>query len=251
MSTFLAFRSAAVSLSRPRRILKLNVLPLLVRGMKEKRKYPKNHQIEQEIVQLKDKDGTLHHAQKLSKILEDVDLSTHIVRLVSPHPPIVQIFSIMEDKMKQLEHKATKKVERQKRHIVNKEAQLSWFTAGQDLEHKLSKIREDLEKGDVRVDVFFNPKAKVRNPTPLEMTEQLDEAAKRMEGVGVEWREREFTRGIARISFQSTVKKEKLLPTEEEVRKLAQEEVERRKKQALRKKQKEEEKLGSGGPTST
>lgn len=245
MSIFLAFRMATASLSRPQRILTRNVLPLLLRGMKEKRNYPKNRQIEHEIVQVKDADGTLHHAQKLNNILESIDLSTHLVRLISHHPPIVRIFTIMEDKMRQLEHRATKKAQRQKRHILNKEAQISWFTAGQDFEHKIAKIREDLEKGDVRIDVFFNPKAKTRNPAPHEMTEQLDEVAKRMEGVGVEWREREIKRGIARMSFQSTVKKEKLLPTEEEVREMAKEEVERREKQALKKKQKEEEKLRS------
>ena len=157
--------------------------------------------------------------------------------------------------MRQLSHKAGKKAEKQKQsrgHILTKEIQLSWFTSGQDLEHRLSKIREELEKGNVRVDVILNPKAKVRNPTGLEMDEQLDEIARRVEDVGMEWRERDRRRGSATIFFQSTVKREPIQRlTEEEIRKRAQEELEERQKQLQKKKRREDERLQSELSDST
>jgi len=208
--------------------------------MKDARSHPKNGQIPYDIIQVKDSDGTLHHAQKLTKLLESVDTTTHVVRLISHDPPIVRVLSQMEDKIRKVSMKARRKVREEKRHILNKEAQMSWFTAPQDFEHKVHKIREDLEKGDVRVDIIFNPKPKVRGPTREEMMEQLAEVTNKLSDVSVEWREKEFLRGTARMFLQSTVKKERLLPTQEEVEEMAKEDVERQERQLQRKKKKEQ-----------
>ncbi|KAF9558226.1 hypothetical protein CPC08DRAFT_709773 [Agrocybe pediades] len=246
MSSFLAFRKAAFAVLRPQHIGTVSrsaLSPLFqqqTRTLKETRTHPKNAQIPYDIVQVKDADGTLHHAQKLTKVLEGVDTATHVVRLISHEPPIVRVLTQIEDKTHILAMKARKKVREEKRHILNKEAQLSWFTAPQDFEHKIQKIYEDLEKGDIRVDVVFNPKPKVRNPTRAEMLEQLAEVQQKLSAVSVEWREREFIRGTARMFLQSTVKKEKLLPTQEEVAEKAKEDLERAQRQLLRKKRKEE-----------
>ncbi|KDR74499.1 hypothetical protein GALMADRAFT_250477 [Galerina marginata CBS 339.88] len=242
MSAFLAFRTAVVSVLGSTRVQPIarDVVPLLVRGLKSARTHPKNGQIPYQFVQLQDANGTLHHAEKLTKILDTVDHSTHILRLISHDPPVVQILAHLDDKMQKLERKATRKANEERKHVVNKEAQLTWFTADQDFDHKVVKVREDLEKGDVRIDVVFNPKAGVRNPTKDEMLEHLDEVARRVADVANEWREREFRRGSARVSFQSTVKKEKLLPTQEEMKEMAKEAVKKRERQLSRQKQKEE-----------
>lgn len=219
------------------------ILSTSVRHMSMKyRSHPKNHQIPFEIVQLEDADGTLHHPHKLSKILETIDTDTHVVRLTSSSPPIVHVFTHAEDKARKVEVKAERKATETKRHIVNKESQMTWHTSGADFDHKVAKIHDDLSKGDVRMDVVFNPKPRVRNPLYPVMMEKVDQVMTRIADVGVEWRERDFKKGSLRLFVQSTVKKEKFkLPTQHEVEEIAHDETERQERQALRKKKREEE----------
>ena len=121
MSAFLAFRNAAVTVLRPHYVHRLSqTLLTSSRGMgrwvkndilatqgtlkSEKKKvvkeqpkprekttaqHPKNGDIPHELVQVASADGTMHHPQRLSHILDSVDLSTHVVRLVSHRPPVV------------------------------------------------------------------------------------------------------------------------------------------------------------------
>lgn len=248
MSAFIAFRTAAVSILRPHAASKLT-LPIFsalvkttVRGIV--RSHPKNKQIPFEIVQLQDADGTIHHPHKLSKILEDVDLDTHVVRLISQEPPIVRVFTLMEDKLRKLEAKTERKARETKRHILSKEITMSWFTTGQDLEFKINKIHDDLSKGDIRLEVVFNPKPNIDNPSPKDMRQLVNEVVKRTADVSVEWRERDFIRGSTKLFLQSTVKKDiRQLPTQQELEEMAKEEVKRQERQALRKKQKHKDKV--------
>lgn len=249
MSAFIAFRKAAVAVLRPSHAYKLpqsvytSILSTSVRNMSVTgRSHPKNNQIPYDVVQVKDADGTLHHAHKLSKILESMDLDTHVLRLITHDPPIVRIFTHAEDMARKLEFKAQKKAVGGKRHIINKEAHMTWHTAGADFDFKVAKIHEELSKGDVRMTLFFNPKPRVRNPPYPAMMAKADEAMKKLTDVGIEWRERDFNNGILKVHMQSTVKKTKLqLPTQHEVEEIAHDITERHERQALRKKRKAEE----------
>ncbi|KAH9482998.1 hypothetical protein JR316_0005098 [Psilocybe cubensis] len=249
MSTFIAFRKAAAALLRPsdaRKLPKLVYTSLWSTSIRNisvaNRAHPKNNQIPYDVVQLKDADGTLHHAQKLSKILESMDLNTHVLRLIAHDPPIVRKFTYAEDLARKLESKAQKKAVGSKRQLVIKEAHMSWHTAGADFDMKVGKIRDELLKGDVRMTIVFNPKPRVRNPPYPAMIAKADEAVNKVIDVGIEWRERDFNNGILKVYLQSTVKKAKLqLLTQHEVEEVAHDISERHEKQALRRKRKEEE----------
>lgn len=248
MSAFLAFRTAVVSVLRPRNVHRITqdlvtinttspMFQTAIRGTK--RSHPKNGQIPYEVVQVLDPDGTMHHPTRLTKLLESIDPTTHLVRLIEHHPPTVQILTQLEEKMRKLQTKAEKKVSESKRRIANKEAQLSWFTSGMDLEHKLAKAKAELQKGDVRLDVVFNPKRGVRNPTRDEMLRYMQEVVDALADVGNEWREREFRGGSVRLFLQSTVRKNtKALPTQDEIQELAREERKRVERQVQKLKRK-------------
>jgi translation initiation factor IF-3 len=181
----------------------------------------------------------MHHPTRLTKLLESIDPTTHLIRLIEHHPPTVQILTQLEEKMRKLQTKAEKKVSESKRRIANKEAQFSWSTSGMDFEHKLAKARAELQKGDVRLDVVFNPKQGVKNPTRDEMLQHIQGVVDALADVSGEWRERDFRRGSAKVFLQSTVQKNtKALPTQDEIQELAREERKRVERQVQKLKQK-------------
>jgi hypothetical protein len=188
--------------------------------------YPKNHHIEHEIVQILDSEGNLSDHQTLSSILASVNLDTHVVRLVSPFPPTVVIASKIEEKMRRLEKKAGKKLVEERRKLVIKERQLTWVTSGPDLQHKLQSIRDDLEKGNARLDIQFLPKFGVPNPSLPEMNERLDDVIAMFEDVANEWKDRTFSKGGATLFLQSKKKRNITMPTKEELEEVAKQKLE-------------------------
>lgn len=239
MSAFLAFRSAAVSVLRPATTRTLGApldglttSPLFqttIRGLKE-RSHPKNLQIPYEVVQLQDADGTLHHPHKLVKIMEGVDTTTHVMRLVSEHPPVVRVLTRVEDEMARIERKLSKKIQQGKRGraVETMEVRLTWVTSGGDFEHKLAKARAELEDGGRRVELQFGGKKGLRWPTREEQDEVLQEVVDRLADVGSEWRAREFKGGAVRVCLQPVVQKAR-------VQALSQDEIEALAKEKLKK----------------
>lgn len=265
MSAFLAFRNAAVTVLRPHCARGLSqILPASSRSMgrwvkndvlatqgtlkPEKKKavketpkprekttaqHPKNGDIPHDLVQVASADGTTHQPQRLSHILDSVDLTTHVVRLVSHRPPVIRILTRLEDKMNQLASKAAKKVEGAQR-VESTTVQLTWLTSGADYEHKLAKAREELEKGGARVEVLFKTKPRVRYPSRPEMEEQMAQVAAALEESGTEWKARVIEKGRAYLYFQSlTQKARKILPTREEIAAKAKEALELAERHAL------------------
>jgi translation initiation factor IF-3 len=237
MSAFLAFRSAAVSVLRPRttrplggQLDGLTTSPLFqttVRGLKE-RSHPKNLQIPHGVVQVQDADGTLHHPHKLVKIMEGVDTTTHVVRLVSEHPPTVRILTRVEDEMARIERKLEKKIQEGKkgRAVETMEVRFKWITSGGDFEHKLAKARAELEDGGRRVELSFGAKKNAKWPTMEEQSEVLQNVVDRLADVGTEWRAREFKAGAVRVSLQPVTQKAKLQTlTQDEIEALAKEKL--------------------------
>jgi len=128
--------------------------------------------------------------------------------------------------MRRLEKKAGKKLVAERRKLVVKERQLTWVTAGSDLQHKLESIRDDLEKGNARLDIQFLPKAGVRSPPLEEMEKRLDEVTAMFEDISNEWKERTFRRGGATLFLQSKVKRKITMPTKEELEEVAKQKLE-------------------------
>ena len=235
MSTFLAFRIVAASVLCPQHLhrpatellLKSSMYQLSKRGMKKERTFPTGAQIPYKLVQVQEADGTLHDPRELPDILNSVDRKTHIVRLVSHEPPIVRILSQLEDQTMKLERKAEKKLKERNR-VETKEMQFTWLTSDADFEHKMSKARQELEKGNIRVDFHFTPKKGVRAPPLIEMEEQIQKMVDSFEDVSKEWKQREFFNGQAKMYLHSTVKVEKVMPTKDELEQVARNKLERR-----------------------
>ncbi|TFK43088.1 hypothetical protein BDQ12DRAFT_642483 [Crucibulum laeve] len=242
MSAFLAFRSAAVSVLKPKTLGRPN-LPLpcsrlpqtVVRynqtSAEEFKKYTKNEKIKYPVVKLVDPEtGRLTEPRRLVDIIASIDKSTHFVELVTvDNGPIVKIVSKKEAFLKRHVAKVQAKLVTQRN--VQKEMQITWGTEPGDLAHKLAKVRQELEKGH-RVDLAFAPKKKRKLPTPEEMKERLEEIVESFADVSKEWKEREFRNNVAAIFLQSTmpVQPPTVQPTRKKLAKL--ERLEQKNKEA-------------------
>ena len=207
MNTFLAFRMATASILRTCARHHANVLKLPfqahTRGIVSS--HPKNRHIKHEIVQILNS-GELSEPQTLSSILESVNLDTHVVRLYSSDPPTVVVSSKIEEKVRRLEKKAGEKLAMERQKVVTKERQLTWFTDGSDLQYKLQSIRDDLERGNVRLDIQFLGKAGLKSPPYEEMMKRLDAVTEMFKDISNEWKEKEIGRKkIGRASCRERV----------------------------------------------
>lgn len=128
--------------------------------------------------------------------------------------------------MRRLEKKAGKKLVEERRKLVFKERQLTWLTSGPDLQHKLHSIRDDLEKGNARLDIQFLPKLGVKNPSFPEMNKRLNDVIAMFEDVANEWKRRTFSRGGATLFLQSKNKRNIEMPTKEELEEVAKQKLE-------------------------
>ncbi|KAF9476474.1 hypothetical protein BDN70DRAFT_171335 [Pholiota conissans] len=266
MSAFLAFRSAAVSVLRPRRahhfpqttssfFKQYSTKHELIQAAKQRKKvkelemeerkknkprpatkpkvfakHPKNNDIPHAFVQVIGADGQLDSTPRpLIRLLDSVNHETHVVRLVTHEPPLVRVLTHLEDKMNQLATKAEKKAAKGQKGMDTTVIQLTWHTADADYEHKISKAKEELEKGSMRVEILFKNKPRVRYPSKEEMQEEMDQVAHALSEVGQEWRTREIQRGVAKVFIQSrTQKAVKILPTKEEIEAQAKEALTKR-----------------------
>ena len=189
--------------------------------------YPKNHHIKHEIVQILNSEGDLSEHQTLSSVLASLNLDTHVVRLVSSDPPTVIVASKIEEKIRRLEKKAGEKVVMERRKLISKERQLTWFTEGSDLLYKLQSIRDDLERGNIRLDIQILGKAGIKSPPQGEMMMRLDEVAEMFKDISNEWKKRTFdTKGGATLFLQSTNKKNITLPSKKELEEVARQKIE-------------------------
>jgi translation initiation factor IF-3 len=215
MNTFL-FRKATASILRPypRRYAVLR-LPFQVHIRNVASAHPKNHRIKHETVRILNPNGHVSEHQKLSSILASINLDTHVVRLVSSNPPTVTVSTKIEEKVRKIEKKAEAKVSMGRGKMVTKELLLTWFTEGSDLQYKLERVRDDLEKGNVRAEIQFLGKAGLRSPPRREMVEQLNKVAAVLANISTEWKERTINGRDATIYLQS--KNRIAGPTKEEL----------------------------------
>ncbi|KAG5639146.1 hypothetical protein H0H81_006405 [Sphagnurus paluster] len=205
MSSFIAFRTAALSVLRPRAHHTPCLHLLQTRGARQdaSRKPPRDEEIEHRMVQLVDPEtGRLMDPMPLSTLLASLDRRKQFVELVSLKPaPLVKIFSKAE--VTQREHEAESKARAAARRVAQKEIQMTWSAAPGDLEHKLGKVRQELEVG-ARVDLVFTRK---KNQAPLkmdEMKERAQEVVDSLADISKEWKEREVHQNMTAIFLQGT-----------------------------------------------
>ena len=80
---------------------------------------------------------------------------------------------------------------------------MTWGVADADLEHKLDKVREEIEKGH-RVNLVIAPKSQQPIPPRPEMEERVQHILDNLKDVAKEWQERTFERRTAIIRLQKS-----------------------------------------------
>ena len=176
------------------------------------------------MVQILNSEGDLSEPQTLTSIMASVNLDTHVVRLVSSDPPTVVVASKVEEKVRKLEKKAGERLAMERRKVVTKERQLTWFTEGSDLQFKLQSIRDDLERGNIRLDIQFLGKAGLKSPPREEMVKRLVKVAAMFKDISNEWKEKSFDGRSATLYLQSINKS--AFPTKEELEEVAKQKIE-------------------------
>lgn len=90
------------------------------------------------------------------------------------------------------------------------EIQVGWNMASQDVEHKMKKVREGIERG-MRVElVLATRQGKEASVSPEEMGRKTREMVSMVEDVAREWRPRNMNRRVTVVYLQS---KQRALPT--------------------------------------
>ena len=128
--------------------------------------------------------------------------------------------------------------------MVTKERQLTWFTDGSDLQYKLQSIRDDLERGNVRLDIQFLGKAGLKSPPYEEMMKRLDAVTEMFKDISNEWKEKEIGRKNATLFLQSTNKI--VLPTKQELEEVAKRKLEGRLDRVQNRRKRKEDKIRPG-----
>ncbi|KAF8727168.1 hypothetical protein AX14_007536 [Amanita brunnescens Koide BX004] len=233
MSTFLAFRTAVITLKQrvppipalsrpisassplsaandtpPKAPTKFNKNAfLLAQAQKAEQPKPrkndgplKNEKIPYRTVQI-NHNGRLSAPTTVRRILALLDRSGYYILLISHQPPIVRIVNTEEEYRRKKEEHEKAKLSKAKRD--HKEIQLSWVTSGADAAHKLEKARKDLAKG-FRVELVFAHKTGQSLPTPQEMQKTLQNTVDSLADVGKEWKERVVQRKMAAVFLKGS-----------------------------------------------
>lgn len=117
------------------------------------------------------------------------------VELVKNDPfPIVAIINSKAEFEKK--KRTQEKTKASSVHNVTKEIQLTWSSSAADVENRLEKMKDDLQKG-YKVDLAISPKKHVPPPRREEMQERIQELVSQLAGFAREWREAEYTRTTA------------------------------------------------------
>lgn len=135
-----------------------------------------------------DETGRLGDWVALSDIIRDIKgdkekRKSLYVELVRAEPePIVKLIRAGDVYSRKRATAGRKRVARDQ-----KEVQLSWAISGADLEHKLEKVREELEMGN-RVDLAYLRKSGKTTPTREEMEARAEEILTALAEAGASWK---------------------------------------------------------------
>jgi translation initiation factor IF-3 len=144
---------------------------------------------------LKDPVGTIGEDGKKIKS------PTHFIQLVSLDPPVVRLVNRADAYAKKKERAKSQKLSAKQN--VTKEIQLTWGVAQGDWEHKVSKARSELKKGN-RVDVVFAPKSKVKPPSHEEMLAIANKMVESLRDVGYQWKDIKKTNSMLLLHLRAS-----------------------------------------------
>ncbi|KAF9268373.1 hypothetical protein L218DRAFT_612450 [Marasmius fiardii PR-910] len=143
----------------------------------------------------------------MSEILATMNKKTHFAELQTTVPfPVVKLINRDEARDERQKAKEIKKDLKKKN--LTKEFQFTWGMEGGDLQRRLGRVRESLEKG-LKVDLVFAPKPRQKGPPFPEMRERLQGVVEALKDVSTEWKARRFQSGIAAAFLQGIKDAEK------------------------------------------
>ncbi|PQE25142.1 Translation initiation factor 3 N-terminal protein [Rutstroemia sp. NJR-2017a BVV2] len=145
---------------------------------------PRDNEIKAWSVQLVNAEGKLDEPRSTASILESIDLKTHMLQtVVEGEPGIPPICKIINKKEAHAAKRAAKKAGKNPGAII-KTVELNWAIDGNDLGHRLNRVKEFLEKGN-KVEVVLAGKKKGRKATPEEaeaLIKRIKDAVDAVEG---------------------------------------------------------------------
>lgn len=154
-----------------------------------------------------DANGTFHGLKSLEEILANFDREKyHLICInpqVAPEPVICKLYSIEqleEEKRVAYWAKKEKKQSSKDPTKVVKTVEISWATAPNDLEHKLKRIEEFMQKGN-RVEVILGVKKGMTKQPLGKMVELVERIRKEAEDSGKEWKEAEGVIGVQYLIY--------------------------------------------------
>jgi len=164
------------------------------------RRKPRNKEIKFRIVRLVNPEtGQLDPFTELSDIIAKIDHKREWVELVTEKPePVVKI---IKDKDVYRKQQALEDRKRERRQREEKEVQLTWGITPGDEEHKLQKVREELERGN-RINLVYASKKGQDQLTADQMHARAQHAVDSLADVGVEWKERSVAKLTTIIYLQ-------------------------------------------------
>ncbi len=176
----------------------------------------------------------------------------HAQLIVNDPSPIVKIIDFKKEFQKKKE--AQERAKGNAAQKVRKEVQLTWHSSEVDVQTKLGKAKEDLEKG-YKVDLAIMPKKGIRAPPPEDMRRRAEEFAEHFSEIAKEWKARDFARAAAVIYLQGTATSSAVVKEQETggVPKKVLVREQRRQKEAerLRRRKQEQDELESTYSEST
>jgi translation initiation factor IF-3 len=184
-------------LADPLRSPRCIVNPALLSTFAHRR--PTNEEIKHKYVQVVNEEGKLNSPTGLDSVLASIDRKEFYVELVNDDQPIVKILNKKAEFDKAKARTKAKKAAA--RAPEQKEIQMTWGVAAGDLEHKLNKVRKELEKKN-RVDLIFAPKKKQPMPNPDERAAKVDEVFEELKDVGREWKPRTLQKALMTLHLQ-------------------------------------------------
>ncbi|KAJ2918227.1 hypothetical protein MD484_g2199, partial [Candolleomyces efflorescens] len=151
--------------------------------------------------------GSQGPLRPLSDILESVSEDDgFVVELVQERPPIVKIIDLKSARAQTLKKRQIEKRMAGGAQEDLKEVRLTWGMADADFQHKFQKLRDDLSKGNCRVDVVFVNKKGQKPLPPQEREERVRELIDSLEDVSKEWKPHETKGVFAYVYLQSKIK---------------------------------------------
>lgn len=141
----------------------------------EKDRLPRDHEIKDWKVSYVDENGTLHPPRKTLDILASLDLKkVTLVTVKAAEWPEYPICKIMDKQLLQQQERARRKKESGRGGPVTKTIELNWAIGGNDLRHRMERLKEFLGKGwKVEILLASKRKGKGRKATEDEGAELM------------------------------------------------------------------------------